>query len=159
VVADIHVFLLNGYPLSTEIKERFKQASATLKGLRRRRKQVVRLADAGGLTSWLADAYFQHSLYRIVTLADGAVAEWNARRPTNAINLVRSLSEIVASWNYVGGKLIRLTTQENIRDIHQILLQMRFGLRHRLTDDDLQFPASTNVLTFIERCFDSTTMR
>jgi hypothetical protein len=148
-MADIHVFRLSGYPLTTELKERFRQASATLKRLRRRRKKVVRAADTNGVTSWLADAFFQHSLYRIVALADGAVGEWNARRPTNAIVLVRSLYETVASWNYVGGKIARLATQENIRDIHQILLRMRFGLRHKLTDAELQFPTSTNVLTFI----------
>jgi|SRR5450631_197587 len=68
----------------------------------------------------------------------------------DAIILVRSLSETVASWNYLGGKIDRLAKQESIRDIHQILLRMRFGLRHKLTDDELQFPTSTNVLTFID---------
>jgi hypothetical protein len=148
-MSDAHVFRLTGYALTAELKLSFKEASATLKRLRRRRKKVVRAVDAGGLTSWLAEAFFQHSLYRIVALADGAIGEWNAVRPTNAIIIVRSLFEAVASWNYVGGKILRLAKQENMADIHQILLRMRFGLRHKFAAEDNQFPTSTNVLTFV----------
>jgi hypothetical protein len=102
-MSDIHAFQARGYGLTAELKETFREANATLKKLRRRRKKVVKASDANGLTSWLADSFFQHSLYRIVMLADGVVGEWNARRPLNAIILVRSLFESIASWNYVGG--------------------------------------------------------
>ena len=143
-------FAEQGYELTAEHRARLVAADQVLGRLRAKRESRVAAADCSGLATWAFDSYLQLGLYRIVSLADGIAAEWNAFRVVNCAILTRSMMETAAAWWHLLDRAVALLQKEDIRGAHSLAMKAMFGMRLEQQGKP-SFPKSTSVVTQVDR--------
>lgn len=120
-----------GYSLTAEQLARLAKTDQSLARLRAMRQERVVAGDGPGLATWAFDSYLQLGLHRIVSLGDGIVAEWNARRVANCAILSRSLIDTVSAWWHLLDRTIGLLQEEDIRGAHALATKALFAVRYK----------------------------
>jgi hypothetical protein len=125
----------------------------TLRRLRERR--VTEITISGPLRksklAWKIATYQQPMLYRVVMLASGCAANWNARNLLCAYLAARALIETVAVFWTFEVELQKLIAAENLSEIDALITNRTFSTRDTELIEAHPDTKAITVLKFIDR--------
>lgn len=112
--------------------EKLRRVDETLDALAAQRDEVIHHVPdyARSKLAWKVAVIRQCFTYRIVDLAEAAIAEWERDSPLASIVLGRSLVETVAVVQWFAFKLTKALAAGGLPEIDKLVTQQTFGGKH-----------------------------
>jgi hypothetical protein len=147
----------DGFEFNADVDENdakdIRAFNSTLRRLRERR--LTEITISGPLRksklAWKIATYQQPMLYRVVMLASGCAANWNARNLLCAYLAARALIETVAVFWAFEVELQQLVEAENLPEIDALITNRTFSTRDTELIEAHPDTKAITVLKFIDR--------
>lgn len=125
----------------------------SLDRLRMRRIAAIEREGIAGQSKviWKINVFKQLILYRIVMLADGCSAAWNAHNPLTSVLCARAAMETSAIILDFEAQLARYCEKENFAAIDDLITNYTFSTRLKDWVESEAGTKATNILNIIDR--------